>query len=159
MSDVSEKVLSAGTKKIPRERIEMAARLFLAGKSRSRVVEAICEKFKVTSRTGRRYLAIVERRLAALPKPPPEATFHRVEEMLLETYDLARSGVKRMVVPQGAGMPSEVEEFPEANVGVMANVATRLADLYGVTAPRKVDITSAGDRLALTIYAPEEREP
>lgn len=138
---------TAGKQIIPRERLELAEELFLAGKSRQRIARVLCDRFGVTARTARRYIERVERKLAALPKPPPEATLHRVEAMLLDTYETAKSGVHRLVVSQGKGEPSRVEEFPEANVGVMATVAMRLADLYGVSAPQKVDLTSGGKPL------------
>jgi hypothetical protein len=138
---------TAGKKLIPRERLDLAEEMFLAGKSRQRIARVLCEKFGVSARTARDYIARVEAKIAALPKPPPEAAFQRAEAMLLEAYELARDGMKRIVVSQGQGLPSKVEEFPEANVGVMATVATRLAELHGVAAPQKVDITSGGKPL------------
>lgn len=162
MSDASQTVLSPAPKppkKIARERLDLVEKLYLAGRSRRYITDQVINRWKVTGRTARRYIAVVEKRLAALPKPPPEATFQRVEAMLLETYDLARNGVQRIVVSGGKGEPSHVEEYPEANVGVMATVAQRLADLHGVAAPRGVDLTTGGKPLALTIYAPPEKDP
>jgi len=142
---------TAGKRLIPRERLDLAEELYLAGKSRQRIARVLCEKFGVSARTARDYIARVEAKIAALPKPPPEAAFQRAEAMLLEAYELARSAVKRIAVSQGAGVGAVVEEFPEANVGVMANVAYRLAELHGVAAPQKVDLTSGGKPLqALT---------
>lgn len=146
-------------KKIPRERLDLVEKLYLEGKSRPVIAERLGDRYGVSSRTARRYIARVEAKLAALPKPPPEATFHRVETMLLDTYELARSAVKRIAVSQGAGVGAVIEEFPEANVGVMATVAVRLAELHGATAPKKVDMTSGGEKVALAIYVPAEKEP
>jgi hypothetical protein len=130
-----------GKRIIPRERLDLAEELYLTGKSHQRIAKVLCERFGVTSRTARNYIARVQAKIAALPKPPPEAAFQRTEAMLLETYELARSAVKRIAVSQGAGVGAVVEEFPEANVGVMANVAYRLAELHGVAAPQKHELT------------------
>lgn len=114
------------------ERLALVERMYLEGKGRPRITSAVCERYGITTRQARNYIAIIEKRLAALPKPPPEATFQRVEAMLLEAYELARNGVQRISVSQGAGAGSRVEEFPQPNAGVMANVAERLGVLYGV---------------------------
>lgn len=143
---------------IPRERLDLAKRLFLAGKSSHAIARQLCAEYHVTARTARRYIALTEAKLAALPKSPPEAVFQRAEAMLLETYEKARDGVKRMAVAQGGGV-SVVEEFPESNVAVMATVAVRLAELHGVGGPQRVDITSGGKPLAaLTDDEIDERE-
>lgn len=135
---------TTGKQLIPRERLDLAEELYLAGKSRQRIARKLCERFEVSARTARNYIARVEARLAALPKPPPEAAFQRVEAMLLETYELARDGVQRIAVSQGAGAGSVVEEFPQANVGAMATVVARLAELHGVGGAQKLDLTSGG---------------
>lgn len=129
---------------IPRERLDLVEQLYLAGKSRLHITRRVCDEYHVTTRCARKYIALVEKRLAALPKPPPEAAFQRVEAMLLETYDLARNGVQRIAVSQGAGAGSVVEEFPQANVGAMATVVARLAELHGVGGAQKLDLTSGG---------------
>lgn len=129
---------------IPRERLDLVEQLYLAGKSRLHITRRVCDEYGVTTRHARRYIALVEARLAALPKPPPEAAFQRVEAMLLETYGLARDAVQRIAVSQGAGVGSVVEEFPQANVGAMATVVARLADLHGVGGAQKLDLTSGG---------------
>lgn len=141
------------------ERLAMVEGMYLSGKSRPRIVNAVCEKYKITTRQARNYLAVVEKRLGELPRPSPEATAQRVEAMLLETYDLARNSVQRLVVSQGKGLPSVVQEYPQANVGVMATVAVRLGDLHGATAARKLDVTSGGEKVPLAIYVPAEKEP
>ncbi len=143
--DVSATVLAK--KKVPRERIAFAARLYLEGKPRPYITRALSKKYKVCNRTARRYIEHVERRLAAIPKASPEAVFQRVESMLLEAYTKARNGVQRLVVSQGKGLPSVVETFPEANVGVMASVAWRLAELHGITV-QKVEVSAGGEDLS-----------
>lgn len=128
-----EKVLTRPRRVIEPERLTMTEEMYLAGKSRARITSALCAKYKITARQARRYIAVVEKRLAELPKPSPEATAERVEAILLEALDLARNSVQRLVVSQRKGEPSRVEEYPQANVGVMVTVATRLAELRGVT--------------------------
>ena len=153
--DVSTPVLTDGPRKIPRERLALTERLYLAGKPRARITDTICRKFGVTARTARRYIEITQRRLAALPKPPPEAVFHRAEAMLLEAYQLARNGVQRISVSRGAGAGSVVEECPQANVGAMVAVATRLAELYGLGGDtRPKDTTAAAMRLPRFLTEP-----
>lgn len=125
-------VLMDGPRRIPPERIAMAERLYLKGKSRMQIASALCKKFGVSARHARRYIEIAHRRIAALPKPPPESAFQRAEAMMLEAYELARRGKQRIAVSQGAGVGSTVEEFPQPNVGVMATIAARLAELHGV---------------------------
>jgi len=41
----------------------------------------------------------------------------------------------------------------------MVAAAKTLADVTGCAAPKKVDITTGGAKVALTIYAPLEQEP
>lgn len=132
---------------IPRERLDLVERLYLAGKSGTSIAKKMREEFGVSPRTTRRYIALVEKRLAALPKPSPEAVFQRVQGMLLESYSLARKGVQRLVVSQGRGEPSTVEEFPQANVGAMATIAWRLAELHGITV-QKVEVSAGQEDLS-----------
>jgi|JI10StandDraft_1071094.scaffolds.fasta_scaffold198211_3 hypothetical protein len=138
---------TSGKNIIPRERLDLAEKLYLTGKSGPHIVKKLRAEFGVAPRTARRYIALVEKRLAALPKPPPEATFQRVQGMLLETYKLARGGVQRIVVSGGKGAPSAVEEYPQANVGTMATVAWRLAELHGITVQR-VEVSAGGEDLS-----------
>lgn len=145
------------SKKIPRERLRLAEKLFLSGKSRAHITSRLCKRFNVTERTARRYIARIEARLAALPKPPPEAAFARAESMLLDAFGLARKAVKVVTFVDGMAKKSQVMPAPET--GTMVAAAWRLAELHGVTAPQKVDVTSGGEKVALTIYAPPEQEP
>jgi len=90
-----------------------------------------------------KYVARVRARLAERAKAhDPDADREQIRGLLLNAYRTAEVGGERG--PDAKGMVA---------------AAKALADVTGVTAPRKVDITSAGDKLALTIYAPEEREP
>lgn len=137
------------SKRIPRERLALAESLYLAGKSRQRIAKRLCAEYGVTARTARKYIQRVEAKLAALPKPPPEAILQRAEEMLLETYRLARGAVKYVTFQDGVGSETSKHtravEAPE--VGTMANVALRLAELHGAAAPQRVDLTSKGEQV------------
>ena len=66
---------------IPRERLDLAKRLFLAGKSSHAIARQLCAEYHVTARTARRYIALTEAKLAALPKSPPEAAPVRSAQM------------------------------------------------------------------------------
>jgi hypothetical protein len=124
-------------RRIDPERLKFVEGMYLGGKARSRITSAVCERYGIKARQARHYLTIVEKRLADLPRPSPEATAARVEAMLLEAYELARTGVQRISVSQGAGAGSVVQEFPQPNVGVMTTVAQRLAELHGAFADPK----------------------
>lgn len=136
----------AGKRVIPRERIELTERLFLAGKSRPSIIRRVCKDFGVTARTARNYLARVETRLAGLPRPPAEASFQRAESMLLDAFAKARSAVK--VVTWVDGDKKESRIMPAPDTGTMVTAAWRVAELHGVTAPQKVDLTSGGKPIA-----------
>lgn len=161
MSDtVAKTVAKRGTSGkliVPRERLDLAEKLFLSGKSRPHIARRLCRKYGVSTRTAQRYIARIEARLAALPKPPPEAAFARAESMLLDAYGLARRAVKVVTFVDGMAKKSQVMPAPET--GTMVAAAWRLAELHGVTAAQKVDVTSGGEKVALTIYAPPEQEP
>lgn len=138
---------TAGKKTIPRERLDLTEKLYLKGKSGPTIAKRLRAEFGIAPRTARWYVQIVEERLAALPKPPPEAVFQRVQGMLLETYALARGGVQRIVVSRGRDAGAAVEEYPQANVGTMATVAWRLAELHGITVQR-VEVSAGGEDLS-----------
>lgn len=138
---------TTGKNIIPRERLDLVEKLYLSGKSGPSIAKKLRAEFGVAPRTARKYVQIVEKRLAALPKPDPAATFQRVQGMLLETYKLARGGVQRIVVSRGREAGSAVEEYPQANVGTMATVAWRLAELHGITV-QKIEVSAGGEDLS-----------
>ena len=87
------------------------------------------------------YVAKVRERLVERAKShDPEADREQIRSLLLRAYRTAEMGG---------------EKGPDAK-GMVAAAKT-LADVTGVSAPRKVDITSGG--APLQIYAPVEREP
>jgi len=135
------------SKRIPRERIAMAERLYLAGKKRSYITSKLCKRFGVTARTARRYVALVEKRLAELPKPPPEATFQRVEEMLLEAFHKASKAVKVVRYVNGVGREKseETKTIDAPETGVMVTAAWRLAELHGIVSEKLEVSTDEGD--------------
>ena len=136
-------------RRIPRERLVLTEKLYLEGKSRQRIAKRICAEYGVSARTARKYIQRVEAKLAALPKPPPEAIALRAEAMLLETYRLARDSVKYVTFQDGVGPDTrkETKPVPAPEVGTMANIAVRLAELHGAAAPQRVDVTSKGEQV------------
>lgn len=87
------------------------------------------------------YVRRVRLRLAARAKEvDPDADREMIRAMLLNAYRRAETG--GMKGPDAKGMVA---------------AARTLAEVTGVAAPRRVDITSGGK--AITVYAPEEREP
>ena len=124
--------------KIPRERLEYVERLYLKGEPEVRIKAKVCERYGVTLRTARRYLARVRLRLSKLPSAQPEAVRARAEAMLLETYRLARKGVKYVTFQDGVGPDTrkETKPVPAPEVGVMANIAARLVEINGAALPQ-----------------------
>lgn len=138
---------------IPRERLEYVERLYLKGVSEHRIQSKVSERYGVTTRTARRYLARVRLRLSKLPAAQPEAVRLRSEAMILEAYDLARKAVKYVTFQDGVGPDTrkETRAVPAPEVGTMVNAAARLADLHGASQPKRVDVTSGGEPIgALT---------
>lgn len=136
----------SGKRIIPRERLDFVERLYLAGKARRTITRRVAKKFSVTERQARNYIARVEAKLAALPKPPPEATFHRVESMLLDAFSLARRTIR--VVKWVDGEKEESRIFPAPETGTMVNAAWRLAELHGIVT-QKADVTSNGETIGV----------
>lgn len=144
---------TTGKKLIPRERIEFTQKLYLQGKPRPEISRRVCARFGVKARTARNYIALVEKHLASLPKPPPEATFVRVESMLLQAYDHARRAVKVVKWQEKgeSGKGAKGVEYSKTlrapETGAMVNAAWRLAELHGLVVDR-IDHTSNGKTLA-----------
>lgn len=131
---------TAGKQIIPRERLDFAEKLYLAGKPRQEISRRICKRYGVTARTARRYLARVEAKLAVLPKPSAATVFHRVEAMLLRAYDRADKAIKVVKWTEGSG-DSKTESsriFHAPETGTMVTAAWRLAELHGI-APQKIE--------------------
>lgn len=114
------------SQKIPRERLELVERLYLAGQSETAIQRAVSLKYGITRRAVRKYLQRVRAKLAETTKAvTPEDARARVEGMLLGAYERSLSGPK-----------------PDAKAAVQA--AARLGELYGVMGARKLELTGAG---------------
>lgn len=102
-------------RKIPRARLDLVEKLWLAGMTEQRIQRVVSKQWKVTLRTVRRDLVRVAKKIAALPPPDPHAERKRVEGMLMDTYRLARVG-----------------SIKGPNTTAMTMVATRLAQMSGL---------------------------
>ena len=144
---------------IPPERLRYVERLYLSGVAEDRIRARTCRRFGVSDKTARRYLARVVARLGALPTPDAAAVRQRAEAMLLETYGLAKRAVKYVTFQDGVGATTKkiTKPVPAPETGAMATCATRLAELHGAAAPKKVDLTSKGQLIQM--FMPVEREP
>ena len=128
-------------KTIPTGRLDEIERRILAAEAPGDFVPELAKKWSRTKRSIWSYVARVRAKLAERAKSAdPDADRETVRAMVLTAYRTAQAGG---------------ESGPDAK-GMVAAAKT-LADVTGVSAPRKVDITSGG--APLQIYAPVEREP
>ena len=130
-------------RKIPRERLEFVEKLYLAGVPESRIQQRTVRRFEVSYRTARRYLQRVQGRLATRAGGAPcgaAAILARSEQMLLEAFAAAKR--------------KTFQGEPSPDTKTMALVAYRLAELRGVAAPKRVDVTSKGQ--PVQVYLPAE---
>ena len=130
-------------RKIPRERLEFVEKLYLAGVPESRIQQRTVRRFEVSYRTARRYLQRVQGRLATRADEAPvdpAAILARSEQMLLEAFAAAKR--------------KTFQGEPSPDTKTMALVAYRLAELRGVAAPKRVDVTSKGQ--PVQVYLPAE---
>lgn len=122
--------------RIPRERIDKAAELYLKGLQRSSITSELCKLFKVSARQARKYVALALRRFAHAEPVSPEAARARSEEMLLEAAELARA---------------------KKDAKALATCAARLAELAGATGPKKLEVSGpGGGPVRMTHYTPEQ---
>ncbi len=126
-------------KKIPRDRIARVEELWLASKSDRQIQRIMCDEFEVSMRQVRRYIVLVEAKMAALPGTKPEATRVRVRNMLLETFRRARSRKRTVVV--GAGRDATIEIVPDPDLKTMATCSRHLAELDGAIGAKKIEVT------------------
>ena len=129
---------------IPRERIVLAEKLYLDGKPTPRILRRLCDDFGVSTRQARKYLALVRAKLAALPKPDPAAEFQRIDAMLSEAFRCARRAVKVVKWEEGDGAKPASRIMPAPDTGAMVAAAARLADLHGVAAPKRSEVSGPG---------------
>jgi hypothetical protein len=137
-------------KKIPRERLEFTRQLWLEGVAEHRLQQRVAEKFNVTLRTARRYLARVRAAFAKHPSAEIEAIRARADAMLLDVYDKAQD--HKVIVPKKDG--ADVVEQPDLRT--MATVAWRLAELHGAVAPKRHEHEHSSGGSPLTFYMPRK---
>lgn len=102
-------------------------------------VPELAVQWNRTRRQVWRYVAKVRARLVERAKAhDPDADREQIRSMLCRAFRKADGG---------------------GDAKGMVAAAKALADVTGITAPRKVDVTSGGEKVALTIYAPPEQEP
>lgn len=131
--------------KIPPGRLDEIERRVLHAEHPADIERALSVEWHRTRRQVRRYLAIVNRRLAERAKAraaTPETDAELVRSMLLRAYRTAEVGG---------------EHGPDAKAMVQA--AKTFAEVTGASAPRKHDFTSGGKPVALQVFVPGEDEP
>ena len=117
-------------RRIPRERLDLVEKLWLAGKTDRQISRLVSKRFGVTLRQGRRYILRVRQSLAKrqIEQVNPDSARARAISLLLETYAVAKSK---------GGMSG-----PDTKT--MAVVAARLAELEGAFAPKELKHTVSG---------------
>lgn len=127
--------------RIPAERLNVIERRLLKAEAPADFVPELAKEWGRSTRRVWDYVARVRKRLAERAKVhDPDADREVIRAMLLEAYRVARAGTERGPDPKG-----------------MSQAARVLAEVTGVSAPRRVDITSAGRPLQ-TLSDDELRE-
>lgn len=132
--DSPERPLAKPRRVIPPERLEMAQKLYLTGVPDHRARERLCREFEVTEKSARKYMRLAKERIGQLPTATPEAIRARAEAMLLNAYETAEGKVG----PTGMANP---------DCGSMVAASYRIAELHGAAAPKRLDVTSGGEKL------------
>ncbi len=121
-------------KVIPIERLVEVEKRLLRVEHPPQIERELSKQWGITRNGVRRYISLVRKRLVeAFQATPPEEHAQRVEGMLLEAYRVA---------------------LEERDAKAMVAVAKTLAEVTGVKAPSKVDITSGGAPLAAVVLLP-----
>lgn len=130
---------SSRARVIPKERLFEVEKRILRVESAPDIERECSAMWSITRRQVRTYIAIVRRRLGErLRDLTPEADAAQVRAMLEAAYRLA---------------------VDERDAKGMVAAARALGDIAGVSAPRKVDLTTAGQPMSLVVYVPAEVEP
>lgn len=107
-------------------------------------VPDLAREYARSQRAVWRYVARVRARLAERAKShDPAADAEMIRALLLNAYRTAEAGTP-LKGPDAKGMVA---------------AAKTLADVTGVAAPKKVDLTSGGEKVTLAVYVPAEKEP
>jgi hypothetical protein len=154
--------------KIDPKRLDLVEQLYLKGKSSREIQRVVAAKYTCDRRTVRRYLRIVQGRLArqGSDEDPKElarrrgAARARAEALLLEAFACARK-MQRVV---GSGEDAEV--IPQPDVKAMVSAAQRLMELDGVAAPTRLEhagpgggAISLGLETGVVVLPPEDAPP
>lgn len=115
---------SSRARKIPPERLAEVERRILLVQSAPDIERELSREWQTTKRNIRRYIAIVRKRLGERVKDiVPEADAAQVRVMLESAFRVANE---------------------DRDAKGMVAAAKALADVTGLTAPKKVDVTSNG---------------
>lgn len=146
--DLPDELLAlSNTTRIPYERLRDVYEMWTAGKPDLEIRAAVSEEHNVTSATVRRYIKLVADAVGDRPAPNLPAVRHRSEQILLEALQFAKSRKSR----NRAGA-----EYADPDIGMMVTIATRLAELFGVTKQR-LEVTGADGKpfFPAAIYVPQ----
>lgn len=114
-----------GHPKIPNGRLEKVEELYLNARTEREISDECAKLWKITPRQVRRYLLIVRTNLAKLPRPTPEASRARAEEMLINAYRVAEIG--------------SLKNGPDAKAMVQA--ARALGELDGLFGTKRFELS------------------
>ena len=118
--------------KIPRARLDEVRGRYLSGQPSLKIQSECAAKWGITQRQVRNYLKRVRAQLAKHATDDLEAVRARSEQLLLETYELSRAR-------QGYTMAGTAYDDPDLKT--MATCAYRLAELYGATGAKKLEVS------------------
>lgn len=120
--------------RIPRERLDLAEAMWVAGTTAREIQTKLAIKYGVTRRQTRTYIRLARERIAKNDKDDAHTAAvsgkARAEEMLLEVWALAKNATFK-----GVASP---------DTKTMERVATRLAELNGAMAPKKLELDASG---------------
>lgn len=134
MSDDVPPLPPPAKRTIPQERYVEVERRLLRIEHPPQIERDLAAAWGLHRRTVRMYITVVRRKLVdAFKSTPPEEHAQRVEGMLLEAYRVAAS---------------------QGDAKAMVMVAKTLAEVTGVKAPARVDVTSGGAPLAAVVLLP-----
>lgn len=143
MSGGAPEAIARARNTYPTTWLDEIERRILRAEAPADFVPALAKEWGRGKRQVWKYVAKVRARLAERAKAhDPAADAELIRALLLEAYRTAKAGTERG--PDAKGMVA---------------AAKTLADVTGCAAPKKVDVTSGGEKLALSIYAPPEQEP
>jgi hypothetical protein len=120
---------------IPPARIDLAAKLYLLGRSPRSIQHRLAREFGVDARTARRYLARAKKQLGAKRPVDPAAGAARAEALQLEAFALART---------------------QADPRAMSLIAHRLAELDGALVQRLVHSGEVHTTGTVTLKWPDD---